>query len=237
MAAVLACGPGAALSHASAAAHLGIRPSAATLIDVTSPKGTGRSLPGLRVHRSTSLVPQDISVVERIPTTTCARTLLDLAEVIHPEALANALDQAEILRIFDLAELEALLARNPGRHALAPLQALLSSFDPQSKLTRFELERRFLATCDQASLPTPKPNQWLQLEGTWIQADFLWRRERLVAETDGWQTHGTRQAFERDRSRDQLLLRAHYRTVRFTWRQLTDDPGLVIETVRAALTR
>ena len=78
-------------------------------------------------------------------------------------------------------------------------------------------------------------NDWLQLEGTWIQADFHWAVNRLVAEADGWETHGTRRAFERDRRRDQLLLRAGYRAVRFTWRQVLDDPGWVAETVRRSL--
>lgn len=143
MAAVLACGPDAVLSHASAAAHLGIRASAATLIDVTSPAGAGRGIQGIRAHRST-LRREEIVEIDRIPTTSCARTLLDLAEVVGPQALARAFDQAEILRIFDLRALEDVMRRNPGRHALRPLHALLSSLDPRSKLTNSELEHLFL---------------------------------------------------------------------------------------------
>ena len=234
MAAVLACGEDAALSHTSGAANLAIRPSAATLIDVTSPTGAGRGIAGIRAHRS-RLDPREVTIVDGIPTTTCARTLLDLAELIHPEALASAIDQAEILRIFDLNELEATLARNPGRHALGPLQALLRSLDPQTKLTRNDFELLLYRLCDQAGLPKPKPNQWLQLEDTWVQPDFLWPESRLIVETDGWETHGTRQAFERDRAKDALLARAGYRVLRFTWRQLRDEPEKVIATIRAGL--
>jgi len=91
MAAVLACGRDAALSHAAAAAHLGIRPSAATVIDVTNPRGTGRRQEGLRAHRS-ALAQAEIALVDRIPTTTCARTLLDLADVVDGSTLARAID-------------------------------------------------------------------------------------------------------------------------------------------------
>ena len=235
MAAVLACGEGAALSHAAAAAHLGIRSSSATSIDVTSPTGAGRGLEGIRAHRSRTLVPDDIVLVDGIPTTTCARTLLDLAEAIHPEALAKAVDQAEITGIFDLAAIERVLARNPGRHGIASLRALLSSLDQQTKLTANDFERRLYELCRDAGLPLPRPNQWLQLEGRWIRADFLWPEARFVLETDGWKTHRTRQAFERDRRRDQLLLRAGYRAARTTWRQLQGESDQVIATIRAAL--
>lgn len=235
MAAVLACGFGAALSYAAAGAHIGMRQSAATVIDVTSPTGAGRGLAGIRAHRSRTLAPQDVVLVEGVPTTSCARTLLDLAEVLHPEALAKAIDQAEILRLLDLTELESVLARNPGRRGLLPLRALLSTLDPQTKLTKSDFERRLLRLLKKARLPTPEVNATLQLEGRRVEPDFLWRRERFVLETDGWETHRTRQAFERDRAKDALLLRAGYRVVRITWRQLCDEPALVVASVGAGL--
>ena len=156
MAAVLACGEGAALSHAAAAAYLGIRPSAATSIDVTSPTGAGRGLEGIRAHRS-RLAAEEVSLVDAIPTTTCARTLLDLAETLGPEALAKAADRAEIVGLLDLADLERVLARNSGRHTLRPLHALLSSLDPQTKLTANDFERRLYEPCREAGLPLPSP--------------------------------------------------------------------------------
>ncbi|HEX6117570.1 MAG TPA: type IV toxin-antitoxin system AbiEi family antitoxin domain-containing protein [Solirubrobacterales bacterium] len=235
MAAVLACGDGALLSHRTAAAHLGIRASESPWVDVTVPRSGRRPRRGIRLHRSTTLAPGDATVVDGIPCTSPARTLLDLAEVVAPESLARAVDRAETLRLLDLRALDNVMSRNPGRHALRPLRALLSSLAPQSTLTRNDFERRFLALSAEAGLPPPRPNDWLLLEGAWVQADFHWPEHRLVAETDGWETHGTRRAFERDRRRDQLLLRAGYRTVRFTWRQLRDDPAWVAETVRAAL--
>jgi hypothetical protein len=215
MAAVLACGESAALSHASGAANLGIRASAATTVDVTSPTGRGRRLPGIRVHRS-RLEPWEVTVVNGIPTTTCARTLLDLAEVLHPGALSKALDQAEIERLLDLVDLRRVLAHNQGRCGVRPLRTLLASLDPQTKRTRNHFERALYMLCEKASLPLP---------------------ERLVLETDGFETHSTRQAFERDRAKDALLLRAGYRVIRVTWRQLVREPSIVAATIRAGLAR
>jgi very-short-patch-repair endonuclease len=231
MAAVLACGPHAALSHAAAAANLAIRPSAATVIDVTSPTGVGRGIAGIRAHRS-RLAREEIALVNAIPTTTCARTLLDLAEVLNREALAKAIDQAEINQVFDLAELNEVIASNPGRRGLLSLRACLSSLDPRLKLTKSQFERRLLSIIEHAGLPQPEVNATLELEGRRIEVDFLWRRERLVLEADGWQTHRTHRAFRDDRARDRLLLRAQYRVARVTW---LDADAEIVATIRAAL--
>ncbi len=125
------------------------------MIDVTSPTGAGRGLDGIRAHRST-LRPEEITLVDGIPTTTVARTLLDLAEVLHPEALAEALDRAEILRIFDLADLKRVLANNPGRHGLPSLQALLSSLHPQTKRSKNRFERRLFELLRTEDSPSQK---------------------------------------------------------------------------------
>ncbi|MGI8460295.1 MAG: type IV toxin-antitoxin system AbiEi family antitoxin domain-containing protein [Solirubrobacterales bacterium] len=235
-AAVLACGDGALLSHRTAAAQLSLRPTARSRIDVTvRRRGGRRSRKGLDIHRSSTLAPQDITLVDNIPTTSVARTLLDLAATLHRGALAQAFDRAEILRIFDMRVLEDVIHRNPGHHGLRPLRALLSSLDPKSKHTRKELERRLLALCREAGLPAPDVNEALILEGRTVHPDFLWRAQRFVVETDGWESHGTRLAFERDRAKDALLLRAGYRTVRFTWRQLLDDPAEVLATIQAGI--
>ena len=102
----------------------------------------------------------------------------------------------------------------------APLRETLADLDPLSARTRNELEETFLHRCRQSGLPLPEVNAWLTIDGHSFQPDFLWRSHRLIVETDGWATHSTRRAFERDRRRDLLLLRAHYRTVRVTWRQV-----------------
>jgi hypothetical protein len=235
MAAVLACGDGAVLSHRSAAALWDIRATARARAEITVPGSARRSRAGIDVHGSSTLAPHDAVRIEEIPTTSLARTLLDLSETVDRQALERAFDRAETLRLLDMRALADVMRRNPGRRGLAPLGALLADLDPARRLTRSQLERRFVALCDRAGLPRPFVNAHLLLEGNYVEADFHWPRHRLVAETDGWATHGTRGAFQRDRRRDQLLLRAGYRTVRFTWRDVIRDLEWVAETVRLAL--
>ena len=233
IAAVLACGSRAVLSHRSAAALWGLRPTARTAVDVTVPWRAGRSRPGIDIHRVTSLHPADTTTAHGIPCTTVARTLLDLAEVVARRSLERAVDQAEVLRLFDRHAVDDVLERAAGRRGAAALRAVLAETEFGSVLTRSELEERFLSLCLRASLPRPEVNAWLCLDDGAVQVDFLWRAHELIVETDGHRSHGTRGAFERDRRRDQRLMRAGWRVVRFTWRQIAGDPTEVAETIAA----
>jgi hypothetical protein len=235
MAAVLACGRGAVLSHRSAAALWGLRPSSRSAIDVTAPGRAGRGLDGIEAHRAGSLRRAEIASVRGIPCTTVARTLLDLAEVVDRRALERAVNEAEVLRLFDLGALEDVLIRAVGRRGAPILRAVLAGYDAEYALTRNELERRFLALCDSAGVLRPSVNAWVALDGGSIEVDFLWRNYKLIVETDGRQAHGTRRAFEHDRRRDQRLLCAGWRVVRFTWRQVTHEPRQVAHTLRVLL--
>ena len=102
-------------------------------------------------------------------------------------------------------------------------------------MTRSELERRFLALCRSAGLPSPATNQWFSLAGEEMQVDFAWHGSQVIVETDGYSTHRTRQAFARDRRRDQLLATSGWRVVRFTWEEVTQQPRHVAEVVRNLL--
>jgi very-short-patch-repair endonuclease len=124
-----------------------------------------------------------------------------------------------------------LLARSPGWRGATVLRALLAGHDPRSTLTRSELERRLLGLCRRAGIRRPDVNAWIQTPGGALEVDFAWRAERLIVETDGHATHGTRVAFERDRRRDQHLALAGWRVVRFTWSQVTAGPEEVTRTV------
>ena len=233
MAAVLACGSHAALSHRSAAALWGLRPTMRAAIDVTVPRRAGFSRPGVDVHRARRLDPADVTRVRGVPCTTVARTLLDLAEVLDGQALGRACEQAEVLRILDRRAVDRVLARADGRHGAPALRTVLAEVG--CALTRSELEKRFLALCAAAGVPLPRVNAWLELDGGGLEVDFLWDVQRLIVETDGHRTHGTRRAFERDRRRDQRLTLAGWRVVRVTWRQLTLDPDDVARTIGALL--
>jgi hypothetical protein len=236
MAAVLACGEGAALSHRSAAALRGLRTAERAGIDVTSRGCAGRRRAGIRAHSAATLAPCDVGVVDGIPCTSLARTLLDLAEVAPARELERALDRAEELRVLDMQPILDVLDRSRGRRGAAALRAVLADHDAGSTPTRNELEEAFLATCRDARLPPDAVNAWIPYPaGGGAEGDFVWRAERLDVEVDGRGVHATRRAFEHDRRRDQRLTMLGWRVVRFSWRQVMSEPATVAEVLRELL--
>jgi len=227
MAAVLACGEGAALSHRSAAALWGIRPFAAA--EVTTPTEGGRRRRGILLHRGE--VDGQVAHRFRIPVTIPARTVFDLAGVLSLRELERAFDEAERLRLLRLGALETLLQTTPGRRGAANLRVVIASHKPGSTRTRSYLEETFFAACGRHGVPRPEVN--VEISGDTV--DFLWRDARLVVETDGEGSHRTRCAFEEDRARDVRLALLGYRVIRFTYRQVEDDPDGVAAAVRALL--
>lgn len=227
MAAVLAAGRGAVLSHASAAALWEIRPSAAARIDVSVRSAAGRAKrPGLRIHRAGSMRDDEITEHHGIRVTTPARTLLDLASSLPRRALERALDEAEIRHLYDRRALEAIARAHAGERGAAALtQALDLDGDPA--LTKSELEELLLAICDDHGIERPRVNA--DIAG--LAVDFVFEDRKLAVEADSWQFHRTRRAFERDRERDAILARAGYRTLRFTHRQLTRRAAEVAATL------
>jgi very-short-patch-repair endonuclease/predicted transcriptional regulator of viral defense system len=235
MAAVLACGPGAVLSHRSAAALWGLRPSARRRIDVTAPGRRGRSPAGLDAHRHGSLAAADRTTVAGVPCTTVARTLLDLAGVVRYRELRNALVEAEVQRVLDLASAREVISRGRGRRGVARLRLAIEEHDPREERANRGLERRFLRLCRRAELPAPEVNVPLALADRQVVADFLWREARLIVEADGRSSHLTGRAFERDRGRDQQLTVAGWRVIRCTWRQVTEEPERLVAILRELL--
>jgi very-short-patch-repair endonuclease len=231
MAAVLACGPGAALSHASAAALWEIRPSSATKFDVSvrGPGGRGKRA-RVRVHRATTLREDEITKYQAIRVTTPARTLLDLASSLPRRALERALHPAEINELFDQTALQAAVDRHRGERGAGVLGSALAHHRVGTTGTKSELEERMLALCDRHGLPRPRANAWI--EG--LEVDFLFAAERLVVEADSYKYHRSRRAFERDRERDAILARAGYRTLRFTDRQMRRQAREVAQTIRSS---
>jgi Protein of unknown function (DUF559) len=221
MAAVLAAGPNAVLSHRSAAALWGIRPVPGGRVEVTLPRAL-RSRPGLKVHRAL-LADDERTAARAIPVTTPPRTLLDLAAILDLRSLRRAVDEAEVLRLSDTLSLDALLTRHPRRRGTRALREILAAGRLRASITRSELEDRFLAFLDGVGLPRPEVNVPLRLSGRWIEADCVWRRQRVIVELDGHASHATGAAFERDRARDRILQAAGWRVVRITWRQLHEE--------------
>jgi len=230
-AAVLACGgPGqAALSHRTAAAVWDLLPSPAKF-DVTTLRAA-HATPAIRVHRSRTLQPADITHIDGLPLTTVARTLVDLAATQTPRQIERAVHRAEHLRLLDTRALEAQLARANGR-TTTPLTTAIEHLKlSEPDLTRSELEERFLTLILDAQLPRPRTNARV---GPY-EVDFHWPDHHLVVETDGAATHATPTAFEQDRRRDAELATIGHRVLRFTHHQVVHEPGPVLRAVRAAL--
>ena len=232
MAAVLACGPGAVLSHASAAALWGIRFSDSAYTDVTVPR-TGRRTRGrIRVHRPRTLPPSEVTTRHAIPVTTAGRTVLDMAARLSESHLENLLDQVERRELTDYPALDALARAHTGHKGAAKLSRTLRTYEAGTQLTRSDLEILFRQLCKDHGLPDP----WVNHTVHGKEVDFLFNDASLIVEADSWTYHKTRRSFESDRARDAHLARAGYRTLRFTDRQLTHEPSTVAQTVRTALT-
>lgn len=232
LAAVLACGRGAVLSHLSAASLLQLLPYPANPgpVDVTVIGRQTARRPGIRAHRARALDPRDVRTLDGLPTTTPARTLLDLAATLSPHRLERALAEAQVRRLVTPAALRDQLERNPGRAGTRALRRLVA-LDGGPAPTRSEAERRLLRLLRASELPVPRVNT--RLEGH--EVDFHWPEHRVVVEVDGFRFHSSRAAFERDRDRDAKLAAAGYTVLRVTWRQLVDARETVVARLAAAL--
>jgi hypothetical protein len=223
MAAVLACGPGAVLSHRCAAALWGILEGWPATIEISVPRQLG-SRAGIRV-RTASLADDEHTVQAGIPVTTVARTLLDLAAILQFHELNRALERAEALRLADPIPLVALVTRHHGRPGTAKLRAILEQGPLRPAITKSELERRFLTFVEKAGLPRPRTNVWLEIAGDWIEVDCVWPEARVIVELDSRAYHRTGAAFERDRRRDRRLLAAGWRVARVTEKAMEEGPA------------
>lgn len=233
LAAVLAGGPAAVLSHGDAAALWRIADPSPPPAHVTvrGPGGRGRRA-GLRIHRRAGLPADETTVRDGIAVTTPARTILDLASLLPRRRLERAIDEAEYRRVCTAADLEAIIARHRGRAGAAVLAGVLRRHAVGTTRTRTELEEMFLALCRRRGLPQPLVNAPL----LGLTVDFLWP-PAVVVEVDGGQGHLTRRAFQGDRDRDSLLAAHGYRVIRFTWWDVERRAGVVADRVRRVLAR
>lgn len=209
MAAVLALGDGAAVSHRSAGAVWGMLKPHSGPIDVTVPGDSGREKRGgIRIHRSHSLIAGVTTRRNGIAVTKPGRTLRDLHRTSPQPVFRRALRRALDLRLVSSADVRR-----------------------DADLTRSELERIFLSLCRRHRLPQPEVNA----HAGPYEVDFLWRDRRLIVETDGFRHHGDRSAFERDRARDAHLQSLGFQVLRFTYRQLTEGRSTVVAALRPLL--
>jgi very-short-patch-repair endonuclease len=234
MAAVLASGDGAVLSHRSATALYGIWGSGVGEIHVSVPRKV-RSTRSIRRHFSI-LSDDEREEVGGIPVTSAARAVLDLAAEKGEAAAESALRELEYLGIYGKVSLPALLARHPNhRGAQACREALEHLRDDPGGRLRSDLEERFIAFLDAKNIPRPRLNAWLSIGDDRYQVDCLWPEARIIAELDDWQSHGTKRGFRKDRKRDRRLGVAGYRVIRITEDQVLNEADALANDLQASV--
>lgn len=227
LAAVLASGPTAALSHRSAATHLRLIAEAPDrFTEVTAATRGRRAQHAIRLYESTRQPSEQFNEHRRIRTTSPARTIADLAAVTTRRRVERAMGRAEILYSLSVKELLDAARYRKG----APTIRLILGSD-EAVMTRSELEDRFLALVARAGLPAPRTNK--RLGG--FEVDFFFERQRVVVETDGDADHLARPARHRDRQRDARLETMGFHVLRFGWEQVVRRPGEVVAALESAL--
>jgi very-short-patch-repair endonuclease len=225
IAAVYASGDEALGSHRAAGKLWGILRGSQP-IEVTAPRSR-EPKKGFTLHRSRLIHPEDRALIDNIPVTGLARTLVDLADVLTEERLADAVNEAELRQIFDLKPVERVLARLPGRKGRHKLQRVLSNYREVQPFTRSRGERLVWAICNRYGLDKPRVNTWVHGH----EVDFYWPEAGLVLEFDGG-VHRTTRSFYEDRKRDRALATQGIHVVRATDR---DDPAVLAKELLAIL--
>lgn len=233
MAAVLAAGEGALLSHRSAARLWRLLPPAGERVDVTCPPGRVVRRKGIASHES-AVADDEWEVVDGIPVTSPFRTIFDLSAEPAMRELERAWHEALVRGLTAEVSLPMLLERYPRHRGNRNLRALLDSTRPVG-VTRNEFEEAFLALIDAYGLPRPRMNADLALRGRFFEIDALWGRERVAVELDSRSVHATPRNFESDRRRDRILIAEGWRTMRVTWRQLHEEPEAIAADLHQAL--
>ncbi len=231
MAAVLACGDGAVLSHGSAAALLGIGEERGDLIEVSLRSDTVRRRPEIRVHRRPGLRDEDVGLCDRIPVTSPAQTIIDLAAGLDRISVERLVDEADRLGCISPPALREALDARPGVPGVARLRNWLDR--RTFRLTRSRLERLFLPMAREVGLPVPATKVWVN----GFEVDFHWPDLRFVVETDSLRHHRTPAQQARDRLRDQAHTVAGYTNLRFTHEQVRYEPEQVRATLRPVARR
>jgi very-short-patch-repair endonuclease len=225
LAAVLAGGPRALLSHYSAGWLLGLIATRPIPVHVTTPVPRKRR-DAVRIHRSETLLDSDRALEQVIPVTSVARTSLDLAGFIRFRNLRRLIRRSEELGVFDLRDFRSVLDRNRGHRGRLPLERALDIYEPP-RFTRSELEREFVALAEQMGLP----HAVTAFNVAGYELDVYWPDLRFAVELDVYATHGAHEPFEEDRQRDEDLKLAGVELTRVTGRRFEREPRQVMERV------
>lgn len=226
MASVLACGPGACLSHRSAAALWKFGEEHEDYIDVSVRRDSEARIRGIRCHRRPTLPPSAVTTRQNIPLTQPVQTFLDLTSVWGPKALERAINEADKRDVIDADALRKALDAHPGHRGVRPLRWILDKHT--FRLSDDELERLFRPLAAAAGLPVPLT----KVEVDEFEVDFFWPDLGLVVETDGWRYHRTPATQTRDALRFQTHTAAGLTPLRFSHWQVKYEPDHVTNILR-----
>lgn len=237
MAATLACGPEAAISHRSAAALFRLLDRGPVLIDVIAPGQRGRTIDGIHLHYA-QLPRRQVGAFDGIPCTSPSRTIVDLAGTVGKRTLRSVFERAAAKRMLDLDAIEASM--QPARRGMPTLRTLLSQWRPVAPVVATQplkspLEAMVLPLLARWGLPNPRCNVPVELRKGRIEVDFLWPKQRFVVEADSRDFHATAVAFERDRWRDRELMRVGYISLRVTRQQAEEETAEIAATIASRL--
>jgi very-short-patch-repair endonuclease len=235
LAAVLACGADAVVSHGSAAFLLGLWEREPRAIHVIAPNELGRKIPGIRRHFVPTPLGQEVMAHEVIPCASPSRIIVDLAGSVGDVSLRRTIEQAAVLQVLDVAEIDEILS-GPRRRGSPRLRSILEDWRryPRVRL-RSLMEAKLLPLLSQRDLPIPSCNELLRIGDQSFEIDFLWRRHRLVVETDGGKFHDHPVAQTRDLNRNRVLIAAGFRVVRLRWEELRDRPEATVTRIERLL--
>jgi very-short-patch-repair endonuclease len=237
LAAVLACGEGAVVSHGTAAALHGLWDFWTPDVEVIAPVEAGRKHVGIRRRFVPPPSPEQVMRKIGIPCTTPSRTIVDVSRLASPKLLADTVEQAAVLEVLDVEEIDGILFER-SRRGEKKLNRVLEPwrrYSPSVRL-RSRMEAKMLPLLTHQALPIPECNEKLQVEGETFEVDFLWRKQKVVVETDGGRFHDNPIAQARDAHRNRVLARAGYRVPRIGWDELRDEPDRAIAEIRRFLT-
>lgn len=236
LAGTIACGSGSVVSHGTAAWLLGLREWKPLDVNVIAPVERGRKIRGVRRRFVPLPGVDEIEVLEGVPTTNASRTIVDNAGILTRMAMADLIEEAATHGMLDVPRIDAILDGPPRRNARRLLRQLepWRRYKPRIHI-RSRMEAKLLPLLTQSGLPIPATNAALRIGEDRFEIDFLWRRQKVVVETDGGQTHDNPRAGARDSRRNRALLRGGYRVRRIGWEELRDSPDAVMAELRALL--
>ncbi len=240
-AASLAC-PGAVISHRSAASLLGFGEGAPVVVDLIPTAERGRRIDGIKPHRVPFPAPHELVLVDRIPCTSVARTVVDLAGVYGEQDLNGVFERVATEKVLDLEAIDAVLEGGPARRGAPCLRGVIEVWRPVVEKTNFKdarslFEVKLLPLVAAAKLPMPRVNAPVRTLERILEVDLLWPEQRFVVEADSRRHHTNDAAFVRDRRRDHELMDVDHTVLRVSWEEAERHPEAIFATVRTQLSR